>query len=160
MRGLRSSFVSLLIVSLALAAGGALLAQRGQGGGRGQQANRVEIQEGQECPPGMTEVRHLQCQAPAEAAPSIVDYRPRSTVVAPEHLVPKAKYPVVDVHTHVTETPENMPKMIQEMGSGQTLRLEFVDSNLLTLTTSLPLGQFASVHKGAPAQTFEQDIDE
>jgi len=52
------------------------------------------------------------------------------------------------------------PKMIQEMGSGQRLQLEFVDSNLLVLTTSLPLGQFASVHKGAPAQTFEQDIDE
>jgi invasion protein IalB len=52
------------------------------------------------------------------------------------------------------------PKMIQEMGSGQTLQLEFVDSNLLVLTTPLPLGQFASVHKGAPAQTFEQDIDE
>jgi len=52
------------------------------------------------------------------------------------------------------------PNMIQEMGSGQTLQLEFVDSNLLLLTTSLPLGQFASIHKGAPAQTFEQDIDE
>ena len=52
------------------------------------------------------------------------------------------------------------PKMVQEMDSGQTLRLEFVDSNLLSLTTSLLLGQFASVHKGAPAQTFEQDIDE
>jgi invasion protein IalB len=52
------------------------------------------------------------------------------------------------------------PKMIQEMGSGQTLRLEFVDVNLLALTTSLPLAQFASVNKGAPAQTFEQDIDE
>ena len=52
------------------------------------------------------------------------------------------------------------PKMIQEMGSGQTLRLEFVDSNLLALTTSLPLAQFASVNKGAPVQTFEQDIDE
>lgn len=52
------------------------------------------------------------------------------------------------------------PKMIKEMASGQTLRLEFVDSSLLTITTSLPLRQFASVHKGAPAQTFEQDIDE
>ncbi len=52
------------------------------------------------------------------------------------------------------------PSMVKEMDSGQTLRLEFVDSSLLTLTTSLPLGQFASVHKGAPAQTFEQDIDE
>lgn len=52
------------------------------------------------------------------------------------------------------------PKMIREMESGRTLQLEFVDSNLLSLTTSLPLAQFASVHKGAPAQTLEQDIDE
>jgi invasion protein IalB len=52
------------------------------------------------------------------------------------------------------------PKMVQEMASGQMLRLEFVDSNLLSLTTSLPLGQFASTHKGPPAQTYEQDIDE
>ena len=52
------------------------------------------------------------------------------------------------------------PKMLEEMASGQTLRLEFVDSSLLTLTTSLPLAQFASIHKGAPAQTLEQDIDE
>jgi invasion protein IalB len=52
------------------------------------------------------------------------------------------------------------PGIVQEMVSGQTLQLEFVDSSLLTLTTLLPLGQFASVYKGAPAQTFEQDIDE
>jgi len=52
------------------------------------------------------------------------------------------------------------PKMVQEMESGQTLQLEFVDANLLSLTTSLPLAQFASVHKGAPAQTLEQEIDE
>jgi invasion protein IalB len=50
--------------------------------------------------------------------------------------------------------------LVQEMSSGQMMRLEFVDSNLLSLTTSLPLGQFASIHKGPPAQTFEQDIDE
>jgi len=52
------------------------------------------------------------------------------------------------------------PKMVKEMESGQTLRLEFVDSSLLSLTASLPLGLFASAHKGTPAQTFEQDIDE
>jgi len=52
------------------------------------------------------------------------------------------------------------PKMIKEMTAGQSLRLEFVDSSLLRLTTSLPLSQFAAVYKGAPVQTFEQDIDE
>jgi len=51
------------------------------------------------------------------------------------------------------------PKMVKEMASGQTLRLEFGDSSLLTLTTSLSLAQFASAHKGGPAQTFEQDIE-
>ncbi len=52
------------------------------------------------------------------------------------------------------------PPLIAEMNKGQALRLEFVDSNLLSLTTSVPLGQFAAVYKGAPAQTLEQDIDE
>lgn len=52
------------------------------------------------------------------------------------------------------------PTMLHELDSGKTLRLEFVDSNLLLLTTSLPLARFAPVRKGAPAQTFEQDIDE
>ena len=52
------------------------------------------------------------------------------------------------------------PPLIAEMNKGQALRLEFADSNLLSLTTSVPLGQFAAVYKGAPAQTLEQDIDE
>ncbi|MGY8666618.1 invasion associated locus B family protein [Bradyrhizobium sp. UFLA05-109] len=52
------------------------------------------------------------------------------------------------------------PKIIKEMEAGKTLVLEVVDSNLLSLTTSLPLAQFASVHKGAPAKTLEQDIEE
>jgi invasion protein IalB len=52
------------------------------------------------------------------------------------------------------------PEIIKKMESGKTLTLQVIDSNLLSLTTSLPLGQFASVHKGAPAQTLEQYIDE
>jgi hypothetical protein len=35
-----------------------------------------------------------------------------------------------------------------------------VDSNPLSLTTSLPLAQFAAARKGPPAHTLEQDIDE
>jgi predicted TIM-barrel fold metal-dependent hydrolase len=67
----------------------------GRGGGRG-----VAIQPGQECPAGMTMVRPLMCQAPEFAPPSIVDYRPKSTLVTEEHLVPRAKFPVVDIHGH------------------------------------------------------------
>ncbi|MFM8566637.1 MAG: hypothetical protein ACKOCV_02965, partial [Gemmatimonadota bacterium] len=62
----------------------------------------VRIEPGQECPPGMTEVRPGTCQAPTLPPPSILDYRPRSTLVTTEHLVPKAKFPAIDYHGHPT----------------------------------------------------------
>jgi invasion protein IalB len=52
------------------------------------------------------------------------------------------------------------PRMIKDMEAGRLLVLEVVDSSLLSLETSLPLAQFSSVHKGAPAQMLEQYIDE
>jgi predicted TIM-barrel fold metal-dependent hydrolase len=78
--------------ALILCAG--LAAQPGQGG-RG-----TPIKPGEECPPGMTEVRPQNCQAPELPPPSIVDYRPKSTLVVPAHPVPKAKFPVIDFHGH------------------------------------------------------------
>ena len=72
-------------------------------GGRGRQGGRgggIQIQPGQECPPGTTETRPRSCQAPGIAPPTIVDYRPTSTLVTPEHLVPKAKFPAIDYHGH------------------------------------------------------------
>jgi invasion protein IalB len=52
------------------------------------------------------------------------------------------------------------PKLLKEMEAGQKLVLEVVDSSVLTVSTSLPLNQFATVRQGTPAQTFEQAIDE
>jgi invasion protein IalB len=52
------------------------------------------------------------------------------------------------------------PKVVREMEAGQKLVVEVVDSNLLAVTTSLPLNQFSSVHRGAPSRTFEQELDE
>jgi len=52
------------------------------------------------------------------------------------------------------------PKIVKELETGKALVLEVVDSNLLSLTTSLPLAQFSVVHKGAPTRTFEQYVDE
>ena len=60
----------------------------------------TRIQAGQECPPGTTEVRPGSCMAPSEPPPSILDYRPRTTLVTAEHKVPKAKFPAIDVHGH------------------------------------------------------------
>jgi invasion protein IalB len=50
--------------------------------------------------------------------------------------------------------------IVKQMESGKALVLETVDSNLLALTTSVPLTQFAAIHKGAPAKTLEQYVDE
>lgn len=68
---------------------------RGRGGGRG-----TPIQAGESCPPGTTEIRPRSCMAPENPAPSILDYRPKSTLIAPAHVVRTAKYPAIDFHGH------------------------------------------------------------
>ena len=68
---------------------------RGRGGGRG-----TPIPAGESCPPGTTEIRPRSCMAPELPAPSIVDYRPHSTLVVPVHMVKTAKYPAIDFHGH------------------------------------------------------------
>ncbi len=65
---------------------------------RGARATTITPRES--CPPGTTEVRPRMCQAPELPAPSILDYRPHSTLVAPAHVVTRAKYPVIDFHGH------------------------------------------------------------
>lgn len=50
--------------------------------------------------------------------------------------------------------------LIREMEKGQKLQLDVVDSGMQSVTTTLPLNQFASVRQGAPVRSFEQDIDE
>ncbi len=87
----------------------------GQGGRGGPGRGGIPIQPGEECPPGTTEVRPGRCQAPTLPPPSILDYRPRSTVVAEAHLVPRARFPVIDIHSHQAATPENMGRLVQEM---------------------------------------------
>jgi invasion protein IalB len=52
------------------------------------------------------------------------------------------------------------PGLIKQMEAGENLKLEVVDTNLLTVSTLLPLGQFANAHKAAPIRIFQQDIDE
>src|SRR4051812_12623412 len=70
----------------------------GRGGGRGM--GGTTIQPDEQCPPGMTEVRPRRCAAPEFPPPSILDYRPRSTLKTVEHLVKTAKYPAIDYHGH------------------------------------------------------------
>ena len=55
------------------------------------------------CQPGTTLVRPGECTAPREAPPSIIDYRPKSTLITAEHLTKAAKFPVIDFHGHPDE---------------------------------------------------------
>jgi len=50
--------------------------------------------------PGQVRPRPGQGRDPEFAPPTILEYKPKSTLVAPEHLKPRAKYPVVDIHSH------------------------------------------------------------
>ncbi|HEU4630489.1 MAG TPA: amidohydrolase family protein [Gemmatimonadaceae bacterium] len=91
-----------------------------QGGGRpgGRQATRIE--PGESCPAGTTEVRPGRCQTPELPAPSILDYRPRSTLVTPEHLVPRAKFLAIDFHGHpsgLLDSPEGLARLGAAMDS-------------------------------------------
>jgi predicted TIM-barrel fold metal-dependent hydrolase len=76
-------------------------------------------------------------RTPEFPAPSIVDYKPRSTLVVPQHRVPRAKFPVIDIHSHQPNpiTPAQFAQVIKGMdannvqllvnlsgGSGERLR--------------------------------------
>lgn len=52
------------------------------------------------------------------------------------------------------------PQLIQDMEKGEKLTLEIVDSSVQSVSTSMPLNRFATVRNGAPARTFQQDVDE
>lgn len=52
------------------------------------------------------------------------------------------------------------PNLLRDMETGQTLVLEVADFSVLTVSTSLPLNQFAAVRQGSPTKVFEQNIDE
>ena len=107
----RAAFV--LAAAAMVGAAAAAQGPGGQGGGQGR--GGVPVGAGGECPPGTTLVRVGQCQTPEWPAPSIVDYRPKSTLVVDEHRVPRAKFPVVDIHSHTGPTPATIDRLIGEM---------------------------------------------
>jgi predicted TIM-barrel fold metal-dependent hydrolase len=130
-----------------------------------------------QCPPGHTEVRPGRCQAPEVDPPSILDYRPKSTLVVAEHPVPKAKYPVVDIHSHQNATPAVMAELIRDMdalnlrvlnnlsgGSGAELKAK-VDAirsspykDRFTVFANLQFRGFAPGWGAKAAAQLEQDV--
>ena len=49
---------------------------------------------------GQIRPRPAQGREPEFTPPTIREYKPKSTLVVPQHPVPRAKFPVVDIHSH------------------------------------------------------------
>lgn len=106
----------------------------------------VFIEPGERCPAGMTALRPLVCMAPEFPPPAITDYHPRSTLVTPETLVPRARFPVVDVHGHARGLAnpgviESMVEALDEIGvevyiAADNLRGDALERTLAALAAS------------------------
>ena len=121
---------SLIVILLAVATGAAS-AQPGRRGGTPTNPDGT-------CPAGMTEIRPRICLAPQEPAPSIVDYRPRSTLVAPVHMVPRARFPAIDYHAHVGQllgSPggiDSLRRMMDQLNLGMMIVADNMSGTRLT----------------------------
>jgi len=51
-------------------------------------------------PSGQTRPRPAEGRPPELKPPTITEYKPKSQLVAPQHPVPRAKFPVIDIHSH------------------------------------------------------------
>jgi predicted TIM-barrel fold metal-dependent hydrolase len=70
----------------------------------------------QQLPPGQLRPRPGEGRDPEFPAPKITDYKPRSTLVVPEHKVPRAKFPVIDIHFHPPgplTTPDGLNRVVE-----------------------------------------------
>ena len=132
-----SIMTSRLLLSLALVASASTAAAQppGRGGTQG-----TTIKPGEQCPPGMTEIRPQSCRAPEFPPPSIVDYRPKSTLITTEHKVPKAKFPAIDFHGHVSqrlgsrESLEELGRTLDSIGVGMVIAADNVSGDRLVRT--------------------------
>lgn len=104
-----------IVLFASLLFAGSISNLQAQGGGGAANAD-VQTVNG-ECPAGTTEVRPGSCRAPEFEPPSILDYRPKSTLVTAENLVPRAAFPVVDVHGHARGLSNNatIESMVPQM---------------------------------------------
>ncbi|MGK2961816.1 MAG: amidohydrolase family protein [Gemmatimonadaceae bacterium] len=130
--------LSSLFKMLALVAGPASL---------GAQQSAQADNNRQPCPPGTTEIRPGSCRAPEAPAPSILEYRPRSTLVTGANMVPRAKFPAIDYHGHprdMIQSAEGLERLgaaldslnIQLMVAADNLSGERLESALTAIRSS------------------------
>jgi uncharacterized protein len=85
-------------------------------------AGLAQVPQGQQSE-GALRARPGANRTPEFPAPSIIDYKPRSTLVVPQHPVPRAKYPVIDFHSH-QPTPISAQEFDQVVESMDRLNLQ------------------------------------
>ena len=85
-------------------------------------AGLAQVPQGQQSE-GALRARPGANRTPEFPPPSILDYKPRSTLVVPQHPVPRAKYPVIDFHSH-QPTPISSQEFDQVVESMDRLNLQ------------------------------------
>jgi predicted TIM-barrel fold metal-dependent hydrolase len=82
--------------------------------------------------------------------PTIEEYQPKSTLVTKEHLVERAKFPFIDIHSHHwNPTKEHVDQLVKEM---DTINLRVLVN--LSGGTGEPLRQTVAVMKGRYPDRF------
>ncbi len=93
-------------------------------------------------PPGQIRPRPAEGREPEFTPPTIRDYHPKSQLVTPQHPVPRAKYPVIDVHSH-------QPTPISNDEFGRVVK--GMDANNLRLLVNLSGSWGERLHRGLDA---------
>jgi len=93
-------------------------------------------------PPGQIRPRPAQGREPQLTPPTIREYKPKSTLVVPQHPVPRAKFPVIDIHSH-------QPTPISNDEFGRVVK--GMDANNLRLLVNLSGGSGDRVRQGVQA---------
>ena len=126
---------------------GALRARAGGG------TASAAVEPGEECPPGTTRDARRAAAGPGFPPPSIVDYRPRSTLVTEDHLVPKAKFPVVDVHGHPRRRLESAGGLVERV----VAELDSMNVGVMSRpTTSRAIGWHERWTRSRPVPTSDR----
>src|SRR5258707_7847902 len=92
--------------------------------------------------PGQIRPRPAEGREPEFKPPTIREYKPKSTLVTPQHLVPRAKFPVIDIHSH-------QPTPISNEEFGRVMK--GMEANNLRLLVNLSGSSGDRLRKGVQA---------
>jgi uncharacterized protein len=92
--------------------------------------------------PGQIRPRPAQGREPQLKPPTIREYKPKSTLVVPQHPVPRAKFPVIDIHSHQSTPISNdeLARVVKGM-----------DENNLRILVNLSGGSGERLRRGVEA---------